>query len=434
MERFYVHNMTLDNLSTYAKGEIFEEQVFQFLNREIDEGRFYFRPENCRVHRKKSYYSHAREGYIIFDIAIEVFLPGLEKPSMLILIECKNYTGTVPVNDIEEFCSKISQVAGFNVKGVFASTSAFQVGTLNIARNKGFGLLRYFDKAEFRWELPRALLSGFRSSSSRKRTEVESALTQPNFQPTIYNAYVVTPAGYTVGWEGIWEGLSFGDFFSRDELRLIYQSPPKVKPRVAFVSRNSIEDLAERVLKSISYTRDAVDLSKIIDIEGRASGLRVSYLEESDSALGCISFSPLEIKIFTSNKGSPLARFTLAHELGHYFLKHERYLARESVQARDIDRSQLILVPKGEVERLEWQANTFASCLLMPRNTFLFALNLLIRHYGIKDRGHGILYLDEQRDNVDNFWRIATSLSEYFGVSLTAIRLRMKALDVLKEA
>ncbi|MDC6488264.1 hypothetical protein LN426_13290 [Pseudomonas syringae] len=28
-------------LSTFAKGDLFEEQVFQFLSREIDEGRFF---------------------------------------------------------------------------------------------------------------------------------------------------------------------------------------------------------------------------------------------------------------------------------------------------------------------------------------------------------------------------------------------------------
>lgn len=426
--------MTIETLSTYAKGEMFEEQVFQFLTREIDEGRFFCRPEHCQIYRKKSYYSRDRESHIIFDISIEVFLPGVEKPSMLVLIECKNYSSTVPVNDIEEFGSKLSQVTGFNVKGIFSSASAFQSGTLNIARNKGFGLLRYFDQSEFRWELPRALLSGARSSSLRKRAEIEHALTYPKFQPTIYSAYSVTPAGYTVGWEGVWKGLGLGDFFSEDELRLIYQPPPTVKPRVAFVSKNIIENLAEQVLNSISYARDAVDLNKIIDLEGRASGLSVSFLEENDSVLGSISFTSLEIKIFTANPKSPLARFTLAHELGHYFLNHGRYMTRESIRSHDIDQSQLVIVPKGEVERLEWQANTFAACLLMPRDEFLFALNLLIKHHGIQNRGHGVLYLDGQRGNIDNFRMIAAALSEYFSVSLTAIRLRMKALGVLKEA
>ncbi|MGV6958459.1 hypothetical protein [Pseudomonas chlororaphis] len=225
--------MEVEILSTYAKGDRFEEQVFDFLTREIDEGRFYFfRSDCCKTFRKKSYYSRDREDFIIFDIAVEVFLPGFDKPSLLVLIECKNYSGTVPVGDIEEFGSKISQVAGFNAKGIFASASAFQSGTLNIARNKGFSLLRYFDQSEFRWELPRALLTGARSARARKRAEIEHALTQPAFRPTVYSAYAVTPSGYTDGWEGIWKGLCLEDSFSEDELRLIRQPSPITTPRV----------------------------------------------------------------------------------------------------------------------------------------------------------------------------------------------------------
>jgi Zn-dependent peptidase ImmA (M78 family) len=426
--------MEIEKLSTYAKGDKFEEQVFQFLSREIDEGRFFCRPENCQIYRKRGYYSRDRDDAIIFDISIEVFLPGLEKPSMIIIIECKNYSGTVPVCDIEEFSSKVSQVTGFNVKGIFASMSAFQSGTFNIARNRGFGLLRYFDQSEFRWELPRALLTGAQSAKSRKRAEIEYALTHPDFRPTIYSAYAVTPSGYTDGWDGIWRGLSLEAAFSENELRLIHPPIPAAKPRVAFVSKNSIEDLAERVLKSICYIRGDVDLNKLVLHEKNTNGLNVRFTGESRSALGSITFSPLEIKIFTTDEQSSLARFTLAHELGHYFLSHGRYMTRESIQSRDIDQSQLITIPKGEIERLEWQANTFASCLLMPRNEFNTVLNLLIKHHEIRNRGHGVLYLDGQRDNVDNFWKIATALSKYFRVSLTATRLRMKALNLLVEA
>ena len=215
---------------------------------------------------------------------------------------------------------------------------------------------------------------------------------------------------------------------------MIHPPIPAAKPRVAFVSKNSIEDLAERVLKSICYIRGDVDLNKLVLHEKNTNGLNVRFIGESRSALGSITFSPLEIKIFTTDEQSSLARFTLAHELGHYFLSHGRYMTRESIQSRDIDQSQLITIPKGEIERLEWQANTFASCLLMPRNEFNTVLNLLIKHHEIRNRGHGVLYLDGQRDNVDNFWKVATALSKYFRVSLTATRLRMKALNLLVEA
>ena len=188
------------------------------------------------------------------------------------------------------------------------------------------------------------------------------------------------------------------------------------------------------MLKSISYIGSDVDLNKLVVQERNANDLIVRFLEGNRSALGSIIFSPLEIKIFTDDEQSHLARFTLAHELGHHFLNHGSYMIRESIRSRDIDQSQLIIIPKSEVERLEWQANTFASCLLMPREEFNMALGLLIKHHGIRNRGHGVLYLDGQRDNVNNFWMIAAALSKYFRVSSSAIRLRMKTLELLVEA
>ena len=426
--------MEIEALSTYAKGDRFEEQVFEFLSREINEGRFYaFRSECCKIFRKKAYYSRDREDFIFFDISVEVFLPGFETPSLLVLIECKNYSGKVPVGDIEEFGSKINQVAGFNAKGIFASASAFQSGTFNIARNRGFGVLRYFDQSEFRWELPRALLTGARSARARKRAEIEYALTQTDFRPTVYSAYAVTPAGFTDGWEGIWKGLDLESAFEESDLSLIRQPMIIATPRVAFISRNRIDSLAQQALKSISYIRGEVDLTKLVSREADVSGLSVSFIEDSSSALGSITFNPLEIKIFGADSQSHLARFTLAHELGHHFLNHKRYMTREAIRAQDIDQSQLITIPKGEAERLEWQANTFASCLLMPTEEFQTAFGLLLQHLGIRNRGHGPLYLDSQKDNVIQFHAVCNSLSNYFNVSKTAIRLRMRVLGLLVE-
>ncbi|TFZ36065.1 ImmA/IrrE family metallo-endopeptidase [Pseudomonas syringae] len=424
----------VEKLNTYAKGDRFEEQVFDFLSKEIIEGRFYaFRPECCKIFRKKGYYSRDREDFIIFDVSVEIFLPGFDTPSMLVLIECKNYNGKVPVGDIEEFGSKISQVSGFNAKGIFASASAFQSGTFNIARNRGFGVLRFFEPSEFRWQLPRALLTGARSARARKRAEIEYALTEPHFKPTVYNAYALTPAGFTDGWDGIWKGLGLESVFREADLARIRLPSLVTAPRVAFISRERIESLATQVLRSITYVHGAVDLNAIVNKEATASGLVVSYLESSTSALGSITFAPLEIKIFAEDSQAQLARFTLAHELGHHFLNHKCYMTRESIRAQEIDQAQFITIPKGEVERLEWQANTFASCLLMPSEDFQTAFGLLLRHLGIRNRGHGPLYLDSQPDNVSQFETVCASLSKYFNVSKTAIRLRMRALGLLVE-
>lgn len=55
-----------------------------------------------------------------------------------------------------------------------------------------------------------------------------------------------------------------------------------------------------------------------------------------------------------ASKDNPRDRFTLAHEVGHYFLHNEVILTRKS-------RSQILAY-----ENPEWQANVFAGELLIP--------------------------------------------------------------------
>ena len=420
-------------LSTYVKGDLFEGQVFQFLRREIDEERFFCRPEHCRIFRKRRYFSRDREDDIVFDIAIEVSLPGQPKPSIIVLVECKNYAGTVPVGDIEEFGSKIRQVTGFNAKGVFVSASAFQSGTLNIARNQGFGVIRYFPDEGFQWELARALLTGVSSASSRKRAEIEYALTHTAFRPTLSGAYAVTPKGYTNAWEGIWSGLDLAGGLDPAVLEVIRAHRPPLL-RITYISKQRIEDLSGEILRSAGHTRGAVDLDAVVAGATRSDTLTVTYVEGPSSVLGSITFAPCEIKIFSADRTSHMTRFTLAHELGHHYLNHGRYIARESLRPSDIDQSEHIAIPRSELQRLEWQANTFASCLLMPKGQFLEAFSLLVEHHGIRNRGHGALFLDDQRDNVRNYHLVLHALSQYFQVSKSAIAIRLRGLGVLVEA
>jgi hypothetical protein len=94
-------------MNTTSKGDVFEEKVSGIFRELISKGEFYALPELCHLHRKKGYYSKDREKEIIFDISIEVFLPGSKEISLLIIVECKNYNHKVPVNDAEEFFAKL---------------------------------------------------------------------------------------------------------------------------------------------------------------------------------------------------------------------------------------------------------------------------------------------------------------------------------------
>src|SRR5687768_2166293 len=127
----------MKHLSTTRKGDALERIIRDLLQTEIEADRFYLKKDQCRIFWQKGYFSKDRGSKIVFDVAIEVYLPGTEEYSLLVLIECKNYGHRVPVNDAEEFFSKVQQVAAANCKAIIASTAAFQHGTVEYAKSKG---------------------------------------------------------------------------------------------------------------------------------------------------------------------------------------------------------------------------------------------------------------------------------------------------------
>ncbi len=131
--------------STTQTGNAFERRVYDLLQTEIDADRFWAKKENCKIFWKKGYYSKDRATDIVFDVSVEVYLPGAKECSLLVLVECKNYAHAVPVDDVEEFFAKVQQVAAANAKSIVASTAAFQSGARAFAKSKGIGLIRCFD-------------------------------------------------------------------------------------------------------------------------------------------------------------------------------------------------------------------------------------------------------------------------------------------------
>jgi Zn-dependent peptidase ImmA (M78 family) len=121
-----------------------------------------------------------------------------------------------------------------------------------------------------------------------------------------------------------------------------------MEPNYAF-ARN----MAKKVLKDYKLSGVPTDLSVIF----KNLGLKYIELNDADDIDGAI----IEIKgkpaIAVLNKARPLQRqrFTLAHELGHIFLKHTTRDVYDPEEIKDKAK------PPQEIE-----ADTFASELLIP--------------------------------------------------------------------
>ncbi|MDO3578252.1 ImmA/IrrE family metallo-endopeptidase [Ralstonia pseudosolanacearum] len=419
-------------------GDEFEIRSHALVTELVKNGDLLVLPERCKIYRQKGYHSKDRGGNIIFDISIEVFVPGAKTHSLLILIECKKYKRAVRVDDIEEFFSKVQQVGAAKAKAIVISSNSFQSGAFNFASSKGIGLLRYFDDASYKWCLYRSP-STLRQTARRKDHfhDVLRGLLDESYKSKNFDVFGYANGVATNSAREFFSGLT-REIKSTKLRKIRTVSAPR--RLVDFMSADEIESLSQRVLHNSEQVAAPVNLEKIIAAETLASGLKLKRVPADTDAskngtLGRIEFSPLTITIFDHPGAVPAReRFTLAHELGHHFLQHGRYIRSENHELRDEPYEESSRPALRDIERMEWQANYFASCLLLPRGLLEQDLHQLAEKYKIKNRGFGFLYLDGQMCNFANYSRVTSDVMRKYGVSRGAIRLRLIALGYLNDA
>ncbi len=126
-------------------------------------------------------------------------------------------------------------------------------------------------------------------------------------------------------------------------------------------------------------------------------------------------------------------RFTMAHELGHYIL-HAPILKAQGVVSVGESASTLS-IGKDNSRRLEYQANKFASCLLMPEELVLILFAQYYDYYVRKKFGgdfHPLYYNPDQRETWQNYNNIVGNMAKQLGVSSRALCFRLQSLGWLK--
>ena len=426
--------------STKHIGDMLEKRVLNYFRAEIAADRFWAKKANCRLFSKKGYHSKDRNTKIVFDASIELYLPGAAEYSSLVLIECKNYKHAVPVDDIEEFFAKVQQVAAANAKGVVASATSFQTGAREFAKSKGIGLLRYFDRRDFKWELKRSPSASARSTAAEDSYLVEQGLSQQEFRSYIFDLYLQSPTRQTNSLWDFFDDLILDSGLSPDQIRQMANARSKLSNQVPFVEKGELESKSLEILVDIGYPGAEVNLHELCTREARVAGLTVrtgitpEVRDNWPVALGRITFEPLLIEVFKiENANRARERFTLAHELAHHLLAHGRYMTREYCDADDFVLYQRSLLEGTDIARMEFQANYFAASLLMPRTYFLEDFHRLTRTLDIRDHGYGALYVDDQPCNLQNFRVVTSHLMQTYVVSRTAAKIRLEALGLLRD-
>jgi hypothetical protein len=87
------------------------------------------------VHHQKIYTGRISQRDIKIDVSFNYTIAGAD---LLFLVECKCYNHAVPVDDVEEFHSKIDDIGAH--KGIIVTTAGFQDGTIRTAKGRGIAL------------------------------------------------------------------------------------------------------------------------------------------------------------------------------------------------------------------------------------------------------------------------------------------------------
>jgi Zn-dependent peptidase ImmA (M78 family) len=133
--------------------------------------------------------------------------------------------------------------------------------------------------------------------------------------------------------------------------------------------------------------------------------------------------------------GTHRFNFTLAHEIAHFVLHRKMNMAalKES-SFEDTDRELILDHVEGANLRslVEWQANKFASSILLPRKTIKLAVIRKQKELGIS-RNIGTIHADDQHYNSRDWRDLLEFLVSTFNVSKTAIKIRLLELSILLE-
>jgi len=87
------------------------------------------------VHHQKVYTGRISQRDIKIDVSFNYTIAGAD---FLFLVECKCYNHAVPVDDVEEFHSKLDDIGAH--KGIMVTAVGFQDGTIKTAKGRGIAL------------------------------------------------------------------------------------------------------------------------------------------------------------------------------------------------------------------------------------------------------------------------------------------------------
>lgn len=130
------------------------------------------------------------------------------------------------------------------------------------------------------------------------------------------------------------------------------------------LSKVAVYGFAEQLANQLDFT-PGDDIDSLVRRIGGKVKMQNTLFDDPEKSGSLLVHAADHFEIIVPAHTSPTRdRFTIAHELGHYFL---HYLWRKRSVPTMSD--QMIALRKGS-DRVEWEANWFAAGFLMPEKVF----------------------------------------------------------------
>ena len=242
----------------------------------------------------------------------------------------------------------------------------------------------------------------------------------------------------------IWDGArltsSLTDVLSENGVavkrqRLLYipfVPEEEIEQRANALTAADVERMAQK------FQRSAIlDADFSLDPFAYADSCGLSHHEEDMEADYQLGLLDVEKSLVTLNSAGTVNasrfRFTMAHELGH-FLLHAPLFKKQGVVSVG-ESEDTLSISRSDSRRLEYQANKFASCLLMPKDLvvplYVYFFNRYVsQRFG--DDFHALYYNPKQRETWFSYNSIVGNMANLLGVSLSALHFRLLSLGLLK--
>lgn len=407
-----------ETVSTVEKGNRFEKRSLEIIRRAVDEGSLGI-TDYIKILEKPSYYSDDRKSYITFDLSIEVWPPNAKRFVLVYLIECKDYSKPIPVDDLEEFYGKVLQVAEGCSKPVFIANNAFQRGAFNYAESKRMMLIR-----------------------AEEGTDHQIILHKKSANPGEFDLNYLSstsdPKGIQLLCKNIDKAL---------ESAFKEASVPKIlelNHNLEYLTKKEISDRTEAILKEINpnvYKDGSPLFLSVLENYIKSLGIDLVVMPRSYEYLGNSDLFNKKISINTSLINTNAHLFVLAHELAHFVLHKNLVIDQKEYDffPDPVLSFQTYKYAPFNPENcdfshikhwIEWQANHFAECLVLPWFAIKAKLWFYQEELGMQQ---GKLYLTNHDVNNDNAYKIIKKLARYYNCTPTAIIFRLKELDLFEE-